>query len=52
MFTKLLRITQTDQLLRLYKLDQPDFLKISNQGATLIMQLYTEVPVSKRQPSK
>ena len=45
MFTKLLRVTQTDQLLHQHKLD--DFLELSVQGASLIMKLYTDIPVDK-----
>ncbi len=42
----MLRITETEQLLRQYSLDWPDFLELSNQGATLIMSLFTEAPTS------
>lgn len=50
MFSKLLRITQTDQLLHQY--DLMNLQEFSNQGATLIIKLFTDVPVSKKRPGK
>ena len=51
-FSKLLKITQTDQLLKQYHLDQPDYLELSVQGALLIITLYTDLPASKKHPSE
>lgn len=52
MFSNLLKITQTDQLLKNYHLDLPGYLELSVQGASLIMTLYKELPVSTKQPSE
>ncbi|XP_064403489.1 kinetochore-associated protein 1-like isoform X2 [Halichondria panicea] len=48
MFTTLLKITQTDQLLHQYGLG--DLKELSAQGALLVIKLFTDVPVSKQQP--
>ncbi len=50
MFTTLLKITQTDQLLHQYGLR--DLKELSAQGALLVIKLFTDVPVSKQQPGE
>lgn len=40
----MLALSRTEQLLREHQLDKPAYLELS--GARLIMQLYTDVPVS------
>ncbi len=50
MFTTLLKITQTDQLLHQYGLG--DLKELSAQGALLVIKLFTDVPVSKQQPGE
>ena len=47
MFRELLRITQTDQVLKRYHLDTPTYLEMSRRGASLLLTLYTDLPVAK-----
>ena len=49
MFQQLLRLSQTEQLLKQHRLDQKEYLQLSNQGATLIITLFRDIPVSKKQ---
>ena len=51
MFRELLRITQTDQVLKCYHLDTPTYLEMSRRGASLLLSLYTDLPVAKSSPS-
>ena len=51
MFHELLRITQTDQVLKRHNLDTPDYLELSRLGASLLLTLYTDLPVAKTTPS-
>ena len=51
MFHELLRIAQTDQVLKRYHLDTPSYLELSGLGASLLLTLYTDLPVAKPKPS-
>ena len=51
MFHELWRIAQTDQVLKQYHLDTPKYLEMSRLGATLVLTLYTDLPVAKTTPS-
>ena len=51
MFRELLRITQTDQVLKRYHLDTPTYLEMSRRGASLLLTLYSDLPVAKSSPS-
>ena len=47
MFSELWRIAQTDQVLKQYHLDSPEYLEKSRLGASLLMALYTDLSVAK-----
>ena len=47
MFHELLRVTRTDQVLKRYHLDTPAYLEMSRLGASLLLTLYTDLPVAK-----
>ena len=47
MFQKLLKITQTECLLATHGLKVAEYMQLSNQGALLIIKLYTELPIKK-----
>ena len=48
MFQQLLKITQVEHLLQHHKLNQAEFMELSNQGATLIMTLFTDVHLCEK----
>lgn len=50
MFRELWRIAQTDQVLKRYHLDTPEYLEKSRLGASLLMALYTDLSVTKATP--
>lgn len=50
MFRELWRIAQTDQILKRYHLDTPEYLEKSRLGASLLMALYTDLSVTKTTP--
>ncbi len=50
MFSKILRITKTDLLLQQY--DLSELQDLSKLGATLIIKLYTDIPMSEKLPSE
>ena len=50
MFRELWCIAQTDQVLKHYHLDTPEYLEKSRLGASLLMALYTDLSVAKTTP--
>ena len=52
MFHELWRIAQTDQVLKRYHLDTTEYLEMSRLGASLLLTLYTDLPVAKTTPSR
>ena len=50
MFHELWRIARTDQVLKHYHLDTPEYLEMSRLGASLLMTLYTDLSVAKTSP--